>query len=206
MRRFLPVLSAMAIVFLAAEAAAQTVVQLPTFSNFSVSTSVLVPDSGGAYLGGVSRAAAGRYVLRNPFCPLADAFGIDRSAGGAQVTATIHDLPGADRLLLAGSDPASPEDQKIARSKESSAAQPAPSVAEARRRRAAEEARQAEHFLAMFEKARSAEEEGKGSVARIYYRIVAQQGPSHLKSQAVARLAAILRAEKSSGDRTKSDP
>lgn len=38
-------------------AAHAQVVQLPSLRSFSVRTSVLVPDSGGAYLGGVNRSS-----------------------------------------------------------------------------------------------------------------------------------------------------
>ena len=38
---------------------APTTVQLPTFSFFTVQTTVSVPDSGGAFLGGIGRGADG---------------------------------------------------------------------------------------------------------------------------------------------------
>src|SRR5690349_8882622 len=43
-------------ILLVSPATAQ-VVQLPSFETFSVQTSVLVPDSGAAYLGGVNRSS-----------------------------------------------------------------------------------------------------------------------------------------------------
>jgi hypothetical protein len=49
--------------FCGTAAQAQTV-QLPTFNFFTVRTTVSVPDSGGAYLGGVNRSAMGQSALR----------------------------------------------------------------------------------------------------------------------------------------------
>jgi hypothetical protein len=79
------------------DARAQTV-QLPSRQVFSVNTSVLVPDRGGAYLGGVRRSSQGvtqRGPLRNR------SLGGATSAGGASVHATVIDLRELDRLVLA---------------------------------------------------------------------------------------------------------
>src|SRR3954451_10129685 len=65
-----------------------TTVQLPTFSVFTVQTTVSVPDSGGAYLGGSGRGAdssVSRSPLRNR------ALGSSRVASGVSVGATIID-------------------------------------------------------------------------------------------------------------------
>jgi hypothetical protein len=81
---------------LPASATAQ-VVQLPTFHQFSTNSSVLVPDRGAAYLGGVDSAAYGS-SQRGPF---------NRSIGGAvgrsglSVHATIIDHTELDRAVLA---------------------------------------------------------------------------------------------------------
>ncbi len=75
---------------------AQSVIQLPSFQQFSYSGSVLVPDRGSAYLGGVKRSASGQSQR-----------GLNRTAGrtisnsGASVTATIIDLQQIDRQILA---------------------------------------------------------------------------------------------------------
>ncbi len=89
-------LFAMATLF-AGDVAAQSVVQLPSFHQFSYSGSVLVPDRGGAYLGGVNRSSSGS--LRR---------GWNRAAGrsvgnaGASVHANIIDLQELDREILGG--------------------------------------------------------------------------------------------------------
>ena len=80
------------------------VVQLPTFRYFSVQTSVLAPDSGGAYLGGVGRAASGRTSRGTPGG--GRLFGnrsIEHSVGASRssVHATVIDLEELDRAVLA---------------------------------------------------------------------------------------------------------
>src|SRR4051794_25351818 len=83
-----------------ATAAQAQVVQLPSMNTFSVQTSVLVPDSGGAYLGGVGRAAQGS--TSRGWGPL----GRNTGRGGAvmgtgvMVHATIIDHEELDALVL----------------------------------------------------------------------------------------------------------
>jgi len=72
-------------------------VQLPTFHVFGVSTTVLVPDRGSAYLGGVNSARRGG----QQFGPGNRAYGRTTSAGGVSASATIIDLGEMDRALLA---------------------------------------------------------------------------------------------------------
>lgn len=84
---------------LATTASAQlpTTVQLPSFSTFSYSGSVLVPDQGGAYLGGVNRSATG--LNRRG---LSRGFGSSLRNSQASVHATIIDQNEMDRQLLGG--------------------------------------------------------------------------------------------------------
>lgn len=73
----------------------------------------------------------------------------------------------------------------------SSAAQPAPSVAEARRLRAADAARsnaEAEGWLARGQKAEAA---GKLGVARVCYQTAARQATGEVKQRAIQRLEAL---------------
>ena len=72
------------------------VIQLPSFRTFSYSGSVLVPDSGSAYLGGVNRSAASSQ--RRGF---GRSFGQSASTSGAVVSATIIDLDEMDRAIRA---------------------------------------------------------------------------------------------------------
>ncbi len=85
---------------------AQTV-QLPTVGTFSLNTSVLAPDSGGAYLGGNRRSAIGSQSLG----PGSSAFGTSSSAASASVRATIIDLNELDLMIRsqAGTKPTIPD-------------------------------------------------------------------------------------------------
>jgi type II secretory pathway component GspD/PulD (secretin) len=94
-----------------AVAYAQTVtVQLPSVRTFSVGTSVLVPDRGATYLGGVKRASYGSSSFGVPGLrgvPGAGrlfgnrAIGADVSSSSAWATATIIDHDELDRAVLA---------------------------------------------------------------------------------------------------------
>jgi hypothetical protein len=79
-------------------------VQLPTFSNFSVGTTVSVPDRGSAYMGGINRSASGSSSFRSPLLPFRpfknSAIGSQHSAMGVHVSAWIHDFEAMDEYLL----------------------------------------------------------------------------------------------------------
>ncbi len=120
-----------------------TTLQLPTFSFFTISTTVSVPDSGGAYLGGVGGGRSGSRSNGPGLGNRAGGSGLD--AGGVYVAAQIHDLGAMDRALLA--EAAAEREAKVRnaaawawadrleRARESSAGRPAMSVAEARQLR-----------------------------------------------------------------------
>jgi len=79
-------------------------VQLPTFSFASVGTTVMVPDQGSAFLGGINRAADGRSEFGVPGLPFPGfqnrGIGQDRSASNFWVSVTIHDFDAMDQALL----------------------------------------------------------------------------------------------------------
>ncbi len=75
--------------------AAAQVIQLPSFSRFSISTTVKVPDRGSASLGGVSRAAQSS-SNRGASRSLSDL----RSTSDARVQVTILDFDHWDRSVL----------------------------------------------------------------------------------------------------------
>lgn len=77
-----------------------TTVQLPTISNFSYSGSVLVPDSGGAYLGGSSRTS--NYFRSYGFGAPNTHSNSLRSASDAQARVFIIDHQAWDRSVLGG--------------------------------------------------------------------------------------------------------
>ena len=85
------------------------VVQLPTFQQFSVNTTVSVPDGGSAFLGGVTTARSGSNSNSVPFLgrlPVANrlfqnrGIGRDTGASRAYVTARIIDLNEMDEAVL----------------------------------------------------------------------------------------------------------
>ncbi len=78
-------------------------VQLPTFHVFSVATTVVVPDRGSMYLGGVNRASFGSNTNGVPGLGRLFAnrgIGSEVSSSGAHVAATIMDLEEIDRAVL----------------------------------------------------------------------------------------------------------
>jgi len=160
-------------------------VQQPVVQQFGVSTVVSVPDRGSLMLGGVGSAASGsrRSAIFGP----GSTYG-SRTAGSAiSVHATIHDFEAMDRALLGqGTSAASPSSRGPAdiayrqlldrhrrlfdvRSTPTDRAprQPTRAVSVADDR--------AGFYLA---KARHCEEQGKTSVAEMFYRMAARYGSS----------------------------
>ena len=75
------------------------VVQLPTTGTFSIQSSVSVPDSGAAYLGGNRAGAMGRQSRGSLGPAGSTAYGSQMSSAAASVRATIIDLDELDRLI-----------------------------------------------------------------------------------------------------------
>jgi hypothetical protein len=198
-----------------------TTVQLPTFSFFTVNTTVSVPDRGGAYLGGVNRAREGSWS--RGFGPPANrSLGGDRLAGGASVHATIIDHEELDRAILAAAaakripaDPAVAKAESLARhvgradggsagaspshSVSPSHASPSlatESVAAIKARNAAAADERTSEAAGYFAKAQGAEAEGKAGVAKIYYQMVTRRDTGELKQRAEQRIAAINSAQR----------
>ena len=184
-----------------------TTVQLPSFSVFSVNTTVSVPDRGGMYLGGVSHARDGSTT--RGFGPLANrGVGSDRAASGVSVHATIHDLDELDKAVLAeAAAKRGPIDPDLARAelirrgvaKSDRVAQDGAadhgslpnSVAAIRAKNAAAADARASEAADLLAKAEVAEAEGKASVARIYYQMVSRRDAGQLKQLAESRLARL---------------
>ncbi len=91
------------------QAAYAQTVQLPTFSFFSVSTTVSVPDNGGAFMGGINRASTGRNEFGVPGLAFPGfqnrSIGQDMSASNVWATATIHDFEAMDQAILNSPSP-----------------------------------------------------------------------------------------------------
>lgn len=191
------------------QAGGATTVQLPTFRFFTVQTAVSVPDSGGAYLGGLSSGASSSsrrgipLMIKDPWiAPLMGSRGIAHSAAtsGASVHATIIDHEELDREALAEAasrlSPPSETDVKageLSRRAEASGEQAAPlaSVASIRRQQAAEEQARADKAAEWFAKAEAYRQDGEAGQAKIYYRMAARHANAEMKQQIAARLAML---------------
>ncbi|MGO8688451.1 MAG: hypothetical protein ACLQLG_02370 [Thermoguttaceae bacterium] len=90
-----------------------------------------------------------------------------------------------------GNSAAAQAARRLFAAQESSAGRAAPSVAEARRFHELEQAAGAADLNVLMERARTAEEEGKPGVAKIYYQMVVKRASGDLKSQARDRLEAL---------------
>jgi hypothetical protein len=207
----------------AAQALPGTTVQLPTFSFYSVGTTVSVPDRGSVLMGGINRASSGRNEFGAPLSPFRNsAIGSERSASNMRMHVWIHDFEAMDQLLLsqpAGATAAlgalpmdQPDDNPFVRmvveSQEPEAgsswelssradAQEVPplSVAAERQRRVRQQETRAAEADDFFARGQQAEAEGKQNVAKIYYQMAARRATGELKTQVAAKLEAIGRAE-----------
>lgn len=188
---------------------APTTVQLPTFSFFTVRTSVLVPDSGGSYLGGMSSGSYSSTSRGQPFwskspwfSPLGASRGISSGvdAGGVSVHATIIDREELEKAVLsepaARTAPPSETELEAARLSlhtESDQHEEAAgnSVAVIRRQQAAEDARKAQQAASLLAKAKELEAANKPGQARIYYRMASRHASDELKREIAERMAAL---------------
>jgi hypothetical protein len=186
-----------------------TTVQLPTFSFFTVQTTVSVPDSGGSYLGGLMRARDGSITRGNG--PLASrGIGSERGASGMSIHATIIDNSEIDEALLAQAaarrgeraDASAAKAEALSRqvpraesSTRPSGASPANSLAAIREQNAAAAAQRATEAAALYAKAQAAEAEGKPGVAKVYYQMVVRRDGGQLKNLAQTRLSALAETQ-----------
>ena len=196
-----------------------TSVQLPTFSFFSASTTVSVPDGGSALLGGVNRASDGRSEFGVPLLPFRpfrnSAIGSERSASSMRVTATIHDFEAMDEFLLNQptefrrsqgiQSPAamlghtlqprlpnrSPAWEPSSRAETSTVA----TVAGIQARRDQQQQSRLTEAEQFYQRAQDAEEAGKASVAKIYYQMAARRATGELKQQALAKVEGLGRSQ-----------
>ena len=195
-------------------------VQQPTFSSFSVGTSVLVPDQGSAFMGGITRSATGVNefgVPGLPFFPFRSrSIGQDQSAMGVSTHVFIHDFDAMDRMLLGGMPGAvtsvprsmgplpegvvgpavSPRAGNLAGQWQAKPASPALNLATEQARRAAEQQTRADEAEAFFDRAAQAEADGKPAVAKIYYQMAARRASGDLKQQALAKLQSLTSGSK----------
>ncbi len=177
-------LCAVLLVTASGRAWAQTI-QLPSFSNVGVNTTVIVPDSGGAYLAGDRRASS------------------SWTSFGAFPRAGLGRAPASRRHRRDSANPRSPgrrcgvarccqtqSGQRCAaahgRRASRCGAAPPGSVADLEKRRQQQAADAQGKAMALWDKARAAQTAGKASVAKIYYGMAARQATGDLRDSIVA--------------------
>jgi hypothetical protein len=173
--------------------AGQTI-QLPSFTSFSVDTTVLVPDSGRAATAGSKRAGSGRSSFGG--FPKQRAAGSQRQAAGMHILAKIHDPDEADKALLqqATARGSTALDQPAAPTAGLARAAVDPglkSIAEIKRQRATQLANQQREAFALYEKGRQAQVAGKAGVAAVFFRSASSRASGTLKQEIDADLKAL---------------
>jgi hypothetical protein len=166
---------------------ANITLQLPSFHQFGVDTTVIAPDGGSASLAG-DRAAAVDSRRWNSLGPQRAA-GIARQSVQTSVKAQIHDPQQAEAALHAAAarnasgrtasvwNGGSPTAARIA-----SDGSPA-SVAELSRRRDEQQLAGDRQARELFEKGRQAQQAGKPALASNYYRTSARQASPALRRE-----------------------
>ncbi|HEV7226331.1 MAG TPA: hypothetical protein VGN42_26730 [Pirellulales bacterium] len=183
----------------AAPVAAQqaSTIQLPSFSYFSVDTTVSAPDRGSMSLGGSGSSSTGSTAFGPGFGPRSRAFGRQSSVSRTTVHATIHDFDAMDKQLLGQarkSYGSSKSGREAARSASSSAESAPPgSIAEARRLRGADAAAEQKQVLDYLRQAERAKARGKLQVAKVLYQMAERRAAGELKAKVRQQLAALNR-------------
>ena len=174
----------------------RTTVQLPTFRQFSMTTTVVVPDRGSVHLGGVNSARTRTSSFGMPLFP-----GRHRgrsaatAASGVSVQAWIHDLEAMDRAILnewaATSKSRSPQSQRNRVTLPKPPEQPTKTIGELKRMQRAADLANQERAIADFQAAKRVQEQGKPKVARIYYQMALRRATGDLKNQIAHRLGSL---------------
>ncbi len=192
-----------------------TTVQLPTFSFFSVETTVSVPDSGGGYLGRMARAASGS--SQHGLLPRNRALGRECQAGGAFAKAFIHDFgemdhdladalsPGwsmraaaaqrgeREKMSEVTARPADPLERQLADQQDDDLAQQ--SVAQIRAQRqaqkAAAKALDNSEVQILLERGEAALAEGKPAVAKVFFQSALNKAGTHEREMIARRLQEV---------------
>jgi hypothetical protein len=177
-----------AVMLVAGSAQGQGVtLQLPTLRSFSVATTVVVPDRGGAYMGGVGRVSSGRSRFGPPGGRSQTAFGFEHHAAGLHAAAHIHDLRGMDEALRRGSESrsaASPLTQRLLDAQKDLPR----SLEQLDRQRLAEQQAQQAAASDFLRRGRAAQLAGKTSLARTYFEIALRRSTGALRDEIAREL------------------
>ena len=159
----------------------QIAVQQPTVGTTSVSTSVIVPNGGRAYLGGVSSAQSGR--SRYGFYQPGSSIGLSRSSNSMSVGVTIIDLREMDEAILNSVPDRAESASHFARH--------ATAIERSNVDRSQEPAHEIESTAeraAKFERlAYKAEAEHRPGVAKLHWQMAAKYGSAIARERSVAR-------------------
>lgn len=179
---------------LAGVAAAQ-VVQLPELRNFSVGTSVLVPDRGATYGGGVMRRSETSGQVGSLTFPSGRSMSTGTSASNSWVHAYIHPTPAEmDEILLGKPSPV--ESAAAAPLRMTGAAkQPATgSLAAIRRQLSAEDAAANRKAIKYADMAEDCLREGRTNIAKLFLRSAISTARGDYQTQLEERLNEISSA------------
>lgn len=175
---------------------APTTVQLPTFSFFTVQTTVAVPDSGYGFAHGPCQVSHG-WTAYGPAWGASTTHWetVDEVSMWSFGAQTI-DLAAMDAELLASATPlpalpAQPLARQLSAPPMSTAARVPGSVADARRARAAALAAEAKEIDDLIAKAEALLAQGKPKVARVYLQMAAGKATGERRQTLEARAAAL---------------
>jgi len=176
-------------------------VQLPTFRQFSMTTTVVVPDRGGAYLGGVNSTRRHAASFGAPWFP-----GRHRGRGGAtaasgvSVQAWIHDLAALDRAVLnewsAANKRRSPQARRNPDTLPEPPDPPRKTIGELKQIQQAADLAKQRQARADFQAGKRVQGQGKPKVARIYYQMALRRATGDLKHQVAHRLDRLVVGER----------
>jgi hypothetical protein len=191
-------LLASALVVVAAAPANSQVVQLPTFSQFSVSTTVMVPDSGGGVIGGIDSAREGFNEFG--FGPVRNrGFGREFHSSRVGVAATIIDMHEIDEMILGSArglnaaDLATMEKAgRVTRGVNVSENRGVTSVSALRRQRAELEEAKKKEVLQFVQRGDEMQQQGKLTTAKAFYRMALKRtSDNDLRQDIAVKLAQL---------------
>ena len=177
-------------------------VQLPTFSFFTVSTTVLVPDRGGAAMGGIGRSSLGANQFGPAPLPAGTrSIGAERQAQNLQVFVHVHDFKALEQAMGTagvgggqGLGIATGEGSPLSSGPVEDVAGRR-SVADWRRIRAAESVAEQREALELVERGLAAAEAGNQAAAKIYLRMAYRRANSQLRPQILSEIQNLERPQ-----------
>ncbi len=185
-------------------------IQLPTFSSFSVSTTVLVPDRGGAAMGGIHRASSGGNQFGPAPLPAGlrnQGIGWEHQASGVQVRVHFHDFAAMEQAMQPSTEPPRGQSATTAHSTRTPttaplATEPAEgnhatdlaatrSVADWRQRHAAAASAQQQEVMRLADRAAQAAQNGNLAAAKVYLQMALRRADDERRPLILAELKSL---------------